>query len=91
MWFAALTPPMRGIGSARSSIRLLQNDPPTLRLLRHNPFPESPPRYVRAQLYQYRFTTWRELLRERMWWRRTLVGEYLPPVALGKAESPATT
>jgi hypothetical protein len=65
-------------------IRLLQNDASTLRLLRHNPFPESPPRYVRAQLYQYRFTTWHELRHERMWWHRTLVGEYLPPVSLEK-------
>ena len=91
MWFAALTPLYARDWLGPFVVLLLQNDPPTLRLLRHNPFPESPPRYVRAQLYQYRFTTWRELLRERMWWRRTLVGEYLPPVALGKAESPATT
>ncbi len=69
--------------------RLLENDPPTLRLLRHNPFPDAPPRYVRARLYRYRFTTWRELRRERAWWHRTLVGEYLPPVALG--ESPRAT
>ena len=31
---------------------------------------------------------YRELLREHVWWHRTLVGEYLPPVALGKSESP---
>ena len=91
MWFAALSPLYARDWLGPFVTRLLQNDPPTLRLIGHNPFPESPPRYVRAQLYQYRFTTWRELLRERMWWRRTLVGEYLPPVALGKAESPATT
>jgi hypothetical protein len=69
--------------------RLLRNDAATLRLLRHNPFPDASPRYVRAQLYEYRFTTWRELRREHAWWHRTLVGEYLPPVALGKAESPS--
>jgi len=89
MWFAALTPLYARYWLGPFVIRLLQNDPPTLRLLRHNPFPDSPPRYVRARLYEYRFTTWRELLRERMWWRRTLVGEYLPPVALG--ESPRAT
>jgi Lipase maturation factor len=83
MWFAALTPAYARDWLGPFVIRLLQNDPPTLRLLRHNPFPESPPRYVRAQLYQYRYTSWRELWHERMWWRRTLVGEYLPPVALG--------
>jgi Lipase maturation factor len=85
MWFAALTPLYARDWLGPFVVRLLQNDPPTLRLLRHNPFPESPPRYVRAQLYQYRFTSWRELVHERMWWRRTLVDEYLPPVALGKS------
>jgi len=89
MWFAALTPLYARDRLGPFVIRLLQNDPPTLRLLRHNPFPDSPPRYVRARLYEYRFTTWRELRRERLWWRRTLVGEYLPPVALG--ESPRAT
>ena len=89
MWFAALTPLYARYWLGPFVIRLLQNDPPTLRLLRHNPFPDSPPRYVRARLYEYRFTTWRELRRERLWWRRTLVGEYLPPVALG--ESPRAT
>ena len=65
--------------------RLLRNDLPTLRLLRHNPFPESPPRYVRAQLYVYRFTTPAELRRDRAWWRRTLVGGYVRPMTLQKS------
>jgi hypothetical protein len=42
---------------------------------------------VRAQLYEYRFTTWRELRRERAWWHRSLRGEYLPPIALEQAKS----
>ena len=89
MWFAALSPGYARDWLGPFVVRLLRNDPPTLRLLRHNPFRESPPRYVRAQLYEYRFTTWRELLRERVWWRRTLVGDYMPPITLGKAESPS--
>jgi len=87
MWFAALTPHHARDWLGPFVIRLLQNDAPTLRLLRHNPFPESPPRYVRAQLYEYRFTSWDELRRERLWWRRTVVGEYLPPIALGTGQS----
>jgi hypothetical protein len=89
MWFAALSPTYAIDWIGAFVTRLLRNDATTLRLLRHNPFPGTPPRYVRAQLYEYRFTTWRELRRERAWWHRTLVGEYLPPVALGKAESPS--
>jgi Lipase maturation factor len=85
MWFAALSPTyaMDWIGAFVT--RLLRNDATTLHLLRHNPFPDAPPRYVRAQLYEYRFTTWRELRREHAWWHRSLVGEYLPPVALGNS------
>jgi Lipase maturation factor len=89
MWFAALSPMYARDWLGPFVIRLLRNDPPTLRLLRHNPFPESPPHCVRAQLYEYRFSTWRELVHERMWWHRTLIDEYLPPVALG--QSPRAT
>jgi hypothetical protein len=89
MWFAALTPQYARDWLGPFVVRLLRNDAPTLRLLRHNPFPDSPPLYVRAQLYEYRFTTWRELRREHSWWHRTLIGEYLPPVALGTGQPPS--
>jgi Lipase maturation factor len=84
MWFAAISPGYAQPWLAAFLQRLLRNDPPTLRLLRHNPFPGSPPRFVRAQLYQYRFTTPAELRRDRAWWHRTLVGGYVPPVTLQK-------
>jgi hypothetical protein len=81
MWFAALNPLYARGWFRPFAERLLRNDPPTLRLLGHNPFPDSPPRFVRAQLYEYRYTTWHELRREHVWWRRTPIGEYLPPVS----------
>ena len=65
MWFAALSPRYARDWLGPFVDTAAAERPPTLRLLRHNPFPDSPPRYVRAQLYQYRFTTWRELRRER--------------------------
>ncbi|MFF0430864.1 lipase maturation factor family protein [Streptomyces sp. NPDC004327] len=82
MWFAALSP-----GYARDWFgpfveRLLAGDRDTLRLLRHNPFPDAPPTHVRARLYRYRYTTWRELRETGAWWHRTLVREYMPPVRL---------
>jgi len=85
MWFAAISPSYAQPWLTPFLQRLLRNDPPTLRLLRHNPFPESPPRYVRAQLYVYRFTTMAELRRDRAWWRRTLVGGYGRPMSLRQA------
>ncbi|WP_190132888.1 lipase maturation factor family protein [Streptomyces mashuensis] len=82
MWFAAISP-----GYARDWFgplveRLLTGDRDTLRLLRVNPFPGTPPRHVRARLYLYRFTTWRELRETGAWWHRTLIGEFLPPTRL---------
>ncbi len=88
MWFAAISPLYAQQWLRPFLTRLLRNDPPTLRLLRHNPFPDSPPRYLRAQLYRYRFTTAAELRRDRAWWHRTLEGEYIRPIALAKVTSP---
>jgi hypothetical protein len=88
MWFAAISPDYADPWLLRFLVRLLHNDAPTLRLLRDNPFPDSPPRYVRAQLYRYRFTTFHELLHEHAWWRRTLEGLYIPPVTLEKVKTP---
>jgi hypothetical protein len=82
MWFAAISPDYAQPWLTPFLERLLNNDPPTLRLLRHNPFPQSPPMYVRAQLYRYRFSTPAELRRERVWWHRALDGEYVAPMAL---------
>lgn len=82
MWFAAISPGYAQPWLTPFLQRLLRNDRPTLRLLRHNPFPDAPPRYVRARLYEYRFTTPAELRRERAWWHRTLIGGYVRPMAL---------
>jgi len=61
---------------------LLRGDTAVLALLRLNPFPDAPPAYVRARLFEYRFTSWRELRETGAWWRRTPVGEFVPPVRL---------
>jgi hypothetical protein len=62
--------------------RLLEGDAPTLRLLRWNPFPDAPPRFVRARFFRYRFTTWRERRTTGAWWVREYQGDYLRPVRL---------
>jgi hypothetical protein len=85
MWFAAISPHYAYPWLRPFMLRLLRNDPATLRLLRRNPFPGAPPRYVRAQLYRYRFTTAAELRRDHAWWHRTLEGGYLRPIALAQA------
>ncbi len=80
MWFAALSPAYASSWFEAFVARLLVNDPATLGLLRHNPFPDRPPTHVRARLYEYRFTTRAERRATGAWWHRELVGTYLSPV-----------
>ena len=82
MWFAAL-------GNARENgwfynfaARLMQGSAPVLGLLERNPFPGSPPRYIRAVVYDYRFTDFAERRRTGAWWRREEKATYLPPISL---------
>lgn len=82
MWFAAISPTYGRQWFAGLLERLLRGDAATLKLLRHNPFPDSPPRYVRAQIFRYRYSTPRELRHDRVWWHRTAEGQYFPPVTL---------
>ncbi|MFG2779425.1 lipase maturation factor family protein [Streptomyces prunicolor] len=83
MWFAALSPGYAEPWFGALVERLLENDRDTLRLLRRSPFPpDAPPRYVRARLFRYRYTSWRELRETGACWERTFVREYLPPTRL---------
>ncbi|MGW7041823.1 lipase maturation factor family protein [Streptomyces avermitilis] len=83
MWFAALSPAYAGSWFGGLVERLLENDRDTLRLLRRSPFPpDAPPRFVRARLYRYEYTTWRELRETGAYWQRTYVREYLPATRL---------
>jgi hypothetical protein len=80
LWFAALGDLDSNrwvIGLAR---RLLEGSPDVLGLVGVNPFPDGPPRYLRALLYDYRFTTPATRRATGRWWDRSLLGIYLPPV-----------
>ena len=80
MWFAAISPGYGDRWFGGLVRRLLENDRDTLKLLRHNPFPDTPPTWVRAQLYEYRFTdrlTRRETGR---WWDREPISVCMHPV-----------
>jgi len=81
MWFLAL--------GSRDTLwfevflaRLLQGDRATLRLLARNPFALRAPRYVRARMFRYRFSTPAERAVSHDWWVRTEVGTLVPPVTL---------
>ena len=92
MWFAAISPGYAQPWLGELMRKLLHNDADTLKLLRRNAFPDHPPRYLRARLYRYRFSTWQELRADHVWWHRTLLGEYVAPVTLkGSSGSGRTT
>jgi predicted DCC family thiol-disulfide oxidoreductase YuxK len=82
MWFAAL-------GNYRSDpwilqfmLQLLQGSQDVLGLMQGDPFHGTPPRYVRATTYLYRFTTPAERKATGAWWKREEQGVYVPPVSL---------
>jgi hypothetical protein len=79
LWFAALSNFEREPWIVHLAYKLLRGDRAIAPLLARDPFPERPPRYVRALLYRYRFAP----LGERgVYWRRELDGEYLRPLSL---------
>jgi hypothetical protein len=82
MWFAAMSDYRHYPWLLNFSAKLLKNDPQTLSLIGKNPFPNVPPKYVRAELYLYRFTTPEEKKKTGQWWNRTRVAGYLPPLSL---------
>lgn len=64
--------------------RILQGSPEVLSLLRHNPFGDNPPRFIRSQLYLYEFTDYKTKKESGLWWKRTYVSAYSPTLQLRK-------
>ena len=65
--------------------KLLQGNEATLKLLDGNPFPDGPPKHIRAEWYRYRFSTFQERKETGAWWVRRRLGVYLPPLSLSNA------
>ena len=80
MWFAALSDYRSNPWFLAFVERVLEGSPQVLALIEKNPFPDHPPRYVRAVTYEYRFSTWEEHRKTGAWWHREPHGEYLPTV-----------
>ncbi|MBI4716232.1 MAG: lipase maturation factor family protein [Planctomycetes bacterium] len=81
LWFAAL-------GSVRANPwvvsvmqRLLEGSPPVLALFAQNPFPDEPPRQVRAVVYDYTFTDHSSRQATGAWWNRKRLGLYCAPIS----------
>jgi hypothetical protein len=85
MWFAALGTYRENAWFIRFLGRLMEGAPEVVSLLASNPFPDAPPRYIRAVLYDYHFTRPGE---GPAWWRRELKGLYCPPLARRETSTP---
>jgi predicted DCC family thiol-disulfide oxidoreductase YuxK len=81
MWFAALDDPRRVNWFPHFLERLLENEPTVTALLERNPFADKAPQYVRAQFYDYTFSSGDEM-RKGLWWQRRSGGLYFPVVRL---------
>ena len=82
IWFAAMASPAEYPWTLHFVWKLLHNDRGTLSLLANNPFPNAPPHYIRARLYRYQFAP----LRDKAWWKRRYIGEWLPALSTDDAE-----
>jgi predicted DCC family thiol-disulfide oxidoreductase YuxK len=82
MWFAALESPEQNPWLGGLIVRLLQGSRDVTELLARDPFPDKPPRYIRAMFYRYRFTTDEERRESGAWWKRQELREYLPTISV---------
>jgi lipase maturation factor 1 len=82
MWFAALGPLEQSPWFAHFMVRLFQGSPDVLALLKKNPFPDHPPKFLRAELYRYTFSDWHEMLGKGQWWRRQYQDRFAPEISV---------
>jgi hypothetical protein len=82
LWFVPLSPARNRRWFLSLTNELLHGDRRVLGLFAENPFPNAPPRFIRAVFYRYEFAP----LGSHDTWRRTPAGQYLPPVSLADVE-----
>lgn len=81
MWFAALGSYQHNTWFVHLIYRLMTGQREVLELIQYNPFPNKPPKFIRAKLYHYHFTgqtkkdKWYS---KKNWWVREEKSEYFP-------------
>jgi hypothetical protein len=80
LWFASLGQWREYPIVPNTEVRLLENNKDVLSLFASNPFPQQPPKQIRAVLWQYWFTSMAEKRATGMWWRRQRLGLYAPTI-----------
>ena len=84
MWFAAFQSYQHNPWLLHLMGKMLENDPVVDSLVDHNPFRgKRPPSIIRARHYKYTFTkAGSKASSQGYWWKRKLIGEYVPPLDL---------
>ncbi len=87
LWFAALeqgySPRGRNAGWISNLVmKLLKGDEAVQVLFYENPFPNTPPKYIRMRQFDYEFTTREERRKSGDWWKRYRARNFLSPVSL---------
>lgn len=76
MWFLPFQPLSESVWLKQLLLRLLEGSPPVLSLFQKDPFPSSPPKYIRISVYQYTFTDMDTHRKTGAWWQRIYKGTY---------------
>ena len=84
MWFAALSNSQSNPWFQQLLLGLLEGRSAVTSLFAFNPFPNQPPRFIRAVTYDYHFTDWATRRKTGAVWARTVMGQYFPAVSLKK-------
>lgn len=82
MWFAALGSSADSPWLTHFMLCLLKGSPEVRALLASVPFSGHTPRFVRATLYDYRFTNFAERNKTGAWWKREYIAPFFPIVTL---------
>ena len=80
MWFVAQGPIKNSSWFYPFAQRLFDGSDSVRDLLAVDPFPDTPPRYLRARVFNYQFASPEERKTDGVWWKRTFSHVFLPPV-----------
>ena len=83
MWFASMSTPDEYPWTLNLMWKLLHNDAGAVSLFAGNPFPDKPPRYIRAVLYHYKFVKPNS---KGLWWNREKISDWLPPLSVNNQQ-----
>lgn len=83
MWFAAFGSPSQHPWLVHLVLKLLKGDKAIGDLLRRDPFVGGePPKFIKADLYLYKYTPRNSSSAQNKWWTRKYEREYLPTLSL---------